>query len=75
MELIDWLHAKRKEDPTYTGKRFAEIIGAHPSRLGRIMRYKVCPSSKIALKIEEVTEGAVSGWEIIKKNLIRNNGE
>lgn len=69
MELYQYVFMKRQEDPTYTQRKMAKLLGIHHQRLCAILHYKVTPSAQIAKDIEKLTGGLVNGWELLCKTL------
>lgn len=64
MDLRTWLFKNR-----ISLRQFAKKIDYNFSYLSLIMNYKKVPSEKLAAKIEEGTNGAVKGQQLIKKCL------
>jgi len=46
-------------------KRLAELLGVTPSHVTQLINGKRRPSPELALKIEEVTQGAVTRMELL----------
>lgn len=67
MDLDDYIYNRKKNEKGFTDKKFAEDLGISQEFLSRIKHYRSPPSIDLAIKIEEVTEGVVSGWELLKK--------
>ena len=67
MELWEYMAQAKFKDPSFTNARFADMIGAHRSRIGRIMRYIDPPSVPIAIEIEKATKGQVDVWDLLKR--------
>lgn len=62
MDLRTWLFKNR-----ISLRQFAKKIDYNFSYLSLVMNYKRVPSEKLAMKIEEETQGTVKGQALIKK--------
>lgn len=67
MDISDYIHKRKKTEPKYSDRKLAHELNIPPSQLSRIKTYKIPLSTKLAMKIEEVTNGEVSGWDMIKE--------
>lgn len=67
MDLQDYIYQKKKKDKSFTDKKFAEMLGITTAYLSRIKCYRSMPSVELADKIEKITGGQVSGWEMLKE--------
>lgn len=67
MDLSDWVYFEKKKDRSYSREKFAKQIGISKPYLDRIMNLDRPATSRVAYMIEKVTDGKVSGWELIKK--------
>lgn len=64
MQLRDYIHQKRIRK-----KDFAKLLGISETHLVQVSIGNRIPSSKMALRIEELTNGLVNGWELIQSNI------
>lgn len=67
MDLQDYIYYRKKSEEGFTDKKFAEMLGITQEFLSRIKHYRSSPSIELAQKIEEITGGQVSGWELLKQ--------
>jgi DNA-binding transcriptional regulator YdaS (Cro superfamily) len=72
MDLKEYIFYENRKDKTFTQKKMAEMLGIAPSRLSQIVTGRIQISGSLAYKIEQLTEGKVSGWELIKNHIIKN---
>lgn len=81
MDLDEFLFYEKKKNPSFTKKEFAKRLGVSAAFLSKIISLQQAPSAKIAYKIQKLTDGQVSGWNLIfnfyeeesKKNENRNS--
>lgn len=71
MDLKEYFFFEKRKDPTFSVKKFAEKLGIKRQTLYRIASGTMRTSLDRALLIEKLTEGKVSGLEVIKTAIIR----
>ena len=47
--------------------KLAKLLDVNIGHLSRVMSYKTCPSPQLAQRIEAISKGKVSGWNLIKE--------
>lgn len=67
MDIADYIHKRKKTNSKYNDRVLAKELGMTPSQLSKIKTYKLALSTKLAIKLEEVTSGEVDGWAMIKE--------
>ena len=67
MDLEDWLEEQKELDPKFTKKAFCEVIGIHPTHLSRLLRGDCGAQPRLARKIEEVTGGKVTAFDMVSE--------
>jgi transcriptional regulator with XRE-family HTH domain len=72
MDLDEYIFYENRKDKRFSKKAFAEKLGIDPKYFLRVASGKMRPSSELAYKIEQLTEGKVSGWELIKSHITKN---
>jgi transcriptional regulator with XRE-family HTH domain len=66
MDLYEWLTRKRIEDRNFKDIQFAKKLGINRAQISRLKQGRYRPSVELAMKIEELTDGQVNAWEILK---------
>ena len=72
MDLKEYIFYEGRKDKTFTQKKMAQMLGLSPSRFSQIVTGRIGISGCVAYKIEQLTEGKVSGWELIKNHITKN---
>jgi hypothetical protein len=67
MDLEDYVPFMKKKDRRYTIGKFCKEIGVGWLSYRQFVLGKRLPTSKTAIKIHEVTNGLVDGWELLTK--------
>jgi len=60
MDLYDYFHKKRKEEPNFNAHTFSDQLGISKSYLSMIINGRGAPSVILAFRIQDVTDGAVT---------------
>lgn len=66
MEIWEYVAKRKLKERGYSFSRLAKEVGVQKSYFSLIYNYKRVPSRKTALKIQEVTGGAVDAWELMQ---------
>jgi plasmid maintenance system antidote protein VapI len=67
MDIADYIHKRKKIEPKYSDRKLAKELNLPPNKLSQFKNYKLPLSTKLALKLEEITNGEVDAWEMIKE--------
>jgi DNA-binding transcriptional regulator YdaS (Cro superfamily) len=73
MDIREYIFYEKVKDKTFSRKKFAQQIGISKGYLDKIMSKKTCIRAWIAYRIEQVTEGKISGWQLIKDYMENKN--
>ena len=71
MDLDEYLFFEYKKDKSFTKKKFAEKLGITHTHFSKILTGTVSITSEIAYKIEQLTNGEVSGWDLITSRILK----
>lgn len=69
MDLDEYLFYEKKKNKNFTTRQFAQALGLNTNYLHKIVSGFLTPSAQLAYQIEKLTEGKVSGWQLIKRAL------
>lgn len=72
MDIKEFIFYENRKDKTFTQKKMAQLLGVSAVHLSQIICGRAIASSSLAYKIEQLTEGKVSGWELIKNHITKN---
>jgi plasmid maintenance system antidote protein VapI len=80
MDLYDYVSKLKKDNPKLKHSDIAKTLNIHPTFLSYLMSGKAAPGFLQALKLEDITEGAVDFMSVMKwaykhKETIKNNSK
>ena len=75
MDLDEYIFYEKKKDKNFSRQAFADKLGISLNLLCRLMILSSPPTSRMAYKIEKITEGKVSGWHLITKYMEKKENE
>lgn len=67
MDLDEYVFFKKKNDKSFTDKKFAEMLGITRDHFYRLKTGNRSPSGKVAYLIDKVTEKKVDVMEMIRR--------
>lgn len=67
MDLVEWMFFEKSKDKKFDRKAMAKRFGISLSYLNNIILMYKPPKAEMAYHIEKITNGKVSGWDLIKK--------
>lgn len=65
MDLDEYIAKMKSEQAGFTQRGFAKELGITEGHLNRVIKLKIPPSVKLAIKIQKLTNGLVDAWKNI----------
>lgn len=69
MDLDEYVFYEKKNNENFRIVDFAKKVGISLNLMSRLINKRLPPSARVAYLIDSVTEGKVSGWDLIKKRM------